>query len=971
MAAQQPIQGQVQYTEPPMTFGEVLAQDPKIAPADKQSLADAYFKKYYSGLPDNDQQALRVEFNKKYNVGQLIEAQPAANAFEQAINTATRGLTTAGLGVSGVLDPAISAFSFNTTNPNALADMAAQNYPGIATDPGAMGDAYRFATNPWTNAVGGALGAFGGMRNVAGALPSLGSMARNAMAAVGTYTGLGNIAPVVRGEQSLPGAIADTALSTLTAPLGFGNRLANAGIQGGLNYGQVQVQRGINNQPFDPLNADAIRSAAIGAGMGFGMPSPPRQALQGRVEATPRYQGRPVVRMSPALAEALPAQQAPGLVGRILGQRQAPQRLSNVQPIAVVREAQQVRQALTSQLRDAQSVTGITEKKALQGRIRALEKAYNTATAIGQSPNAQTATAAQEVAQAIRKAWEQATAEYSRLYPDSKTAKAATEKRITSKEQLQRIVQAGIKYRKQGGELATRFNQTLQGYAKVDRDRVNALIKQHTQGDKQQAQATAERAQIRREIGKTKVKGIAEARKAEVAKQTAEARAEKARQDALLAQEREKQKLEAQAQKSRDAINAARRKQAVKNITSDNVSAEEKAGIRQQFVERYPAPKKPDTSGETLLQAIVSATEATRQKPKANADLQGKSTGPDMYARMARDAGVKGEPKEATPRQAPAEKPPPEVPRVLEEDEIEAKAQELLAHAQKNERGQFDAKKAAIQKAARTDYTKGGGATPERAQAINLSHQRIIDRYTQLKAEAQEQAKVAKAKEKADAKAAKTAEQSQVETKASIKKARDAGYEPTQSREGMSRLIQRAKKTNTVALIEYEAQGGESGVGGESVNANYRFKRDTIIEGPADNAKGVTQIKVINNEGQVRTRLFNEPTSGSRIVSVTRTDEPAPYRYEYGKVYDVATGAEVAQIDVEGIFSKDIQARIENIERVLTKYRAKTARVSDIMEAGKPLPDNNLTKVYTGDMKKDAVELRQDIHKTTTGEDCS
>jgi hypothetical protein len=218
-----------------------------------------------------------------------------------------------------------------------------------------------------------------------------------------------------------------------------------------------------------------------------------------------------------------------------------------------------------------------------------------------------------------------------------------------------------------------------------------------------------------------------------------------------------------------------------------------------------------------------------------------------------------------------------------------------------------------------------------------------------------------------DNKPRKTKEQSKAEVDDTRKKAQDAGYEPVQTQDGMIRTLKRAQKEGKAVITEYIAQGGDSGQGGET--GNYRFKRDTVISEPYFNKKGYAEYKVINNEGQLRTRHLNHPDSGSKTVSVTRTVDDAPYTYENGKVYDRG-GNEVDQVQQQGTFSKEIEAAIEQdvdgFSNLLKQYKNQAIPIKEIMTKANGMDDATLTKT----LESAPHEVNDQLHQDQTGRPC-
>lgn len=91
-------------------------------------------------------------------------------------------------------------------------------------------------------------------------------------------------------------------------------------------------------------------------------------------------------------------------------------------------------------------------------------------------------------------------------------------------------------------------------------------------------------------------------------------------------------------------------------------------------------------------------------------------------------------------------------PKVLDNADIEKTSDELLNHLKKNEKGQLDAKLDAYKKASKADFTKKGLFDKDRAKAINLSYQKVLDRFAQKTAEWEESQKKQSLTKKVEAK---------------------------------------------------------------------------------------------------------------------------------------------------------------------------------------------------------------------------
>lgn len=284
------------------------------------------------------------------------------------------------------------------------------------------------------------------------------------------------------------------------------------------------------------------------------------------------------------------------------------------------------------------------------------------------------------------------------------------------------------------------------------------------------------------------------------------------------------------------------------------------------------------------------------------------------------------------------------------------RAQEIEAQ-RKAEAKELDAKVKAAEKAA-SQKPKGDPERKKLEAAIAKAKERTA-RY------AEKEEAAARKKEmgalKADIKARSEGKERTEKLKA---QAKQAGYEPAQSQQGMSKMLAKAKKKNTVALVEYEAE-----IAGERESSTYKFKSDTVVSTPYADQNGNLIYKVINENGQLTTRHIHDETHGSRTLSVTNTDEPAPYKLnDAGDVVEVATGKVIEQTKEATHKSSTIRAALEGeaFSRAVTKFKQKKASVSDIVNAAKPVKDTELEQLY---LDLEAPE-KQQVYEGSTGDPC-
>lgn len=268
-----------------ITFQDVIDQDLKgyegLLPAEKTHLADIFFTKHvatqpgYSTLNPDQQNEVRAGFNEKYNVGQVVGR-------DGLLDTLNKGLTTFNLATGSVVDPAVSAMTFGLANPRQQQEIAQRTFPGIATDPGIMGKAYRFYSNPIPNTLGSVLGAFGGTSAIVKGLPQGLSRIGKNMIGAGAFSGGTNAVSAFKGQQTPLEALFNTAADTAIAPLAGKTRIGNALIQGaggGAAGGAASVISDLARQrQIDTERAKhaILQAVALNAGIGaaFHVPEP-------------------------------------------------------------------------------------------------------------------------------------------------------------------------------------------------------------------------------------------------------------------------------------------------------------------------------------------------------------------------------------------------------------------------------------------------------------------------------------------------------------------------------------------------------------------------------------------------------------------------------------------------------------------------------------------------------------------------
>jgi hypothetical protein len=712
VSKQGPIKASVQKRDflPEKTFMDVLIEneaETPLNPQEKSELASLYLDTYVKNDPvflqdfsQTEKLDYLTQFNKKYQVGQVDYSKGV-------LGDINKGLTTFNLNVGSVIDPAIDAFTLGMTNNREDAEaQALKEFPGIETDPGALGDAYRFHQNHYANLGGNVLGAFAGGKGLVDAFSKkFAPKIANTLGA-GTFSAGTNLNNLLQGKMNLAEAGTNTLFDTLTAPLDGGSKIANAAIQGGTGYlgglGSSVISDLSRGQQIDWERAltQAAESGALGAGMGAAFAGKPKQPkekpriFENSQTQQGQFQGKGRTFYS-AVPEA-PASPQKSVVPINLSSKQQPKaKISGPKRFTAAQELQaETRSIYASQKKAIDAIdseTSVNEKTTLQARARLAKKQYELSTKIQQgraatdTPKQQEARA--KASQAFLDKYNQIQRELDTKYPTTK-AKAPEQK--LSPKTKERLVQVGVEYRqgkrsRLGAEAKERdldFKRLLQkkGVSKPEREEIQAKVTDAI--NKQKQKAAAEQAR-KKQVTTEKVKTLRET-KAQEAKLERELRANEAK-------------------KQRE---------------------EEKAKAKKPKEEASPKVKK----GELI------------QKESARKVIEGslqKETSKTAYNKRQQELdNVFGAVKEEkSPKSAKAEKPAPDLPKVLDDAQIETKSDEMFRALQENRKGTLEAELSQLRQQAKKDYTKDG-ATKERSQALNSTAKRLLDRFFQKKAEA-------------------------------------------------------------------------------------------------------------------------------------------------------------------------------------------------------------------------------------------
>lgn len=296
--------------------------------------------------------------------------------------------------------------------------------------------------------------------------------------------------------------------------------------------------------------------------------------------------------------------------------------------------------------------------------------------------------------------------ELDNIYKASKPAKPGS--KTLAPEKLPAMVKAGVKYVEQGGVAKQQFKKVVRKYRAEDQLKINREIEKAVNSKRQAKQAESARAQ-QRTATKTQLQ------KAEKAKQAEELKALK--EKTRLAKE-----AAANARAEAKALEAEARKEAA---LKKQQQAQKKAEIKRQ------------NANSDLLSAIKEATQKPEKTGTAT-ELVGRAK-KDDYAQMLSKAQKETAALKSKRANEKASKLEGEAkrlerlskaPKVLDNADIQAKSDELVAHAEKNEKGSLDAKLSYYRKAAKEDLTKYG-LSKERAEATRESYRKLLNAYTQ------------------------------------------------------------------------------------------------------------------------------------------------------------------------------------------------------------------------------------------------
>ena len=469
------------------------------------------------------------------------------------------------------------------------------------------------------------------------------------------------------------------------------------------------------------------------------------------------------------------------------------------------------------------------------------------------------------------------------------------------------------------GEAVNRsYERVLDRFAQKKAEHIETARATTKEATQAQREATTLKLKAERDLEQTEKKTLKD--------QTLEEKATKIVADKALA---EKEKIEALKKKEilQNALNA---------LTSPSVSVAERAGIKRQFELRTQDPKQA-LAIKTVMEQVTSNALSSEEKK----------------------AIIKA-----------FELPPPEkiaaIPDILSDVEIEARATKLLGHAVSNESGQLAAARAETSKASKADYTKLG-ATVERSEAIKLSHQQVLDQFSQKVAELKE----SRLTDKTPAAPVETltapkSKLSSSQVQKALERATNRGFSTETTPAGMRKALAAAIEAKEATVNVYHAEGGTSGKGGESENANFMYKYDSpyaVVNGKND------ALHVITNEGQKHSRLFASEAHDSKLISVTRTGDAAPYRLDAnGSVIDIQTGKGIKQESVSSIRTSEIQAKIDQTAKLLS---SKNFKVGNLVETLNDLA--HLTKGLDPSAAEEAINQsgqHKEIYNLLTGQPC-
>jgi len=378
-----------------VTFNDVISQNPAAwaaaPPEEKNALADAYFVKHvatqegFDKLAPEQRLELKTQFNQKYNVGTTGNN---VNPFDKVTDIAQ-------IGAESLLDPAIRAITANQIQPRTQQE-ALKRYPGIQTDPGLLGEAYRLHQNPIVQGAGSILGAMGGTAAIARQLPVAAARFAGGVLPAGLFSGATNATDALQGNQSPMQAIGNTVMQTAAAPFQRAGRIGNALLQGGVGYvsgaGNTLFNEAMTGQPINwqQANSEGVKQALLGAGIGAALPGARPQST---VKNPPVKVGKgPAPRM-----------------------RVVPE---------VETQANQIERAIEAQRQAAINKRAIDERAQLQARREAVKTLYaKVANTVDPNAPPQMQAAVQKALERLKQSHDELSAEHSQKY--GKQPKAA------------------------------------------------------------------------------------------------------------------------------------------------------------------------------------------------------------------------------------------------------------------------------------------------------------------------------------------------------------------------------------------------------------------------------------------------------------------------------------------------------------------------------------------------------------------
>lgn len=721
MTFQQPLQqgppepvlkGEIKVFANVDTFQDVIDKNPDFptwAPAEKNELADKFFQEKYADFTPEEHTEARTIFNKKYGVGQVgLDDNVADDPLSKTLIPVHRAVDLATLGIPA---RAWDAANFGGTNAGERRDNQLSQY---ATDPGMAGDFYRLSQNGIVQGIaglGGALKSTGGMVVNAGktglaslattvgnsrlARPFLGNAQKAAFTLGGSgYSALSNALAGLQGKQSAGEALASTALDIATLPLGGSRRITNALTQAGVGGASSIASDLIHGQPVN--SKKAIEEALLQAGVGGAFPE------AGKTK--PTVTNRRNVKMTNPMQAVLNGQ----VMIRSAGNIEASTKRATNESLQVVERKQ-----------------GITEKETSQKRLAAYKKEFDAYNSLATDPLApmnqrvlarQNAKKIKELALKHQKAHEA-------VY--GKTKKAQTAKKTLKPEQLPTIVKVGLKAHAKGGESKKAFRNAVKGYDPESQTKINRALESAIKKAKERSATEKQRGELEQEQRNKK--------KAEYQKKQRE---NKRKADEQAKQERENQRVEKK-KAGEKAAKLAEEEAAVKK----RLKAIEEAKGRAAQKEVKDADAKRKAELKALKDDILARNgdqQAKERVAKREAEKESKRKLDAEEAVLKKQAGEIEAEKKKAEKLAKA-------PDILDAADIERKAQELQNHSQANEKGQLEAKLAYHRKAAKNDLTRYG-MSKERGQAINDSHQRVLDAYAQKQAQAKKKPTVVEMK---------------------------------------------------------------------------------------------------------------------------------------------------------------------------------------------------------------------------------